>query len=81
MGLDEKFIQAGMFNQRSDESDRQKKLSEILRKKHFYEEVKDDIPDDDTINEMIQRSQEEFELFTKMDLERYEIEKEVYPHF
>jgi ATP-dependent helicase STH1/SNF2 len=33
MGLDEKFIQAGLFNQRSNDSERQQKLHDILRKK------------------------------------------------
>jgi SWI/SNF-related matrix-associated actin-dependent regulator of chromatin subfamily A member 2/4 len=37
-------------------------------------EQESEIPNDDQINEIISRSAEEYEIFTKMDQERYIVE-------
>jgi SNF2 family DNA or RNA helicase len=66
--LDAKIIQAGMFNDKASDVDRQKRLEDLIRKDYEEEEeLETEIPTDDQINEMISRSQEEYELFTKMD--------------
>lgn len=36
----------------------------------FIFQEEDEVPDDDTINHMIARAEDEFELFQKMDIER-----------
>merc|ERR1719464_546154 len=70
LNMDSKVIQAGMFNQRSTGSERQELLQSILRADDEDEEDENEVPDDDIINQMIARSEEEFELFQRMDLER-----------
>merc|ERR1712228_1106083 len=62
LNMDEKVIQAGMFNQRSTGSERHELLQSILREEK--------VPDDDIVNQMISRSEEEFEMFQRMDIER-----------
>ena len=76
-GLDDKIIQAGMFNDKASDQDRTKKLEELIKQKNDDEEEEreeNEIPTDEQINEMIARSNEEMELFTKMDQEMYERE-------
>ena len=51
--MDEKVIQAGMFNNRSTGSERQELLQSILRADEQDEEK--EAPDDETINQMIAR--------------------------
>lgn len=41
----------------------------------------EETPSDHEINKMISRSDEEFALFTKVDKERYERDKKIYPNF
>ena len=67
--VDEKVIQAGKFDNKSSGSERRQMLMDIIAQEGMDEE-EDEIPDDETINMMLQRSQEEFELFQKMDSER-----------
>lgn len=43
-------------------------LEEIITKEEDNDE--DEIPDDDAVNQMIARSEEEFEIFQNMDIER-----------
>lgn len=73
LGLDKKIIEAGMFNKKSNAKERKSMLEEIMRQE---EESKDqdeeDIPSDKQINEMLARSNQEYELFQKMDKERAE---------
>ena len=72
-GLDDKIIQAGMFNDNASDLDRQKKLEELIRKndddddKSEDKDAESEIPTYEMINEMLARSQEEIELFNKMD--------------
>ena len=35
----------------------------MLKKKHIYDELDDEIPDDDQINEYLARNEDEIELF------------------
>lgn len=53
--MDEKVIQAGMFNNRSTGSERQELLQSILRADEQDEEEEKEAPDDETINQMIAR--------------------------
>merc|ERR550517_1291590 len=69
LNMDEKVIQAGMFNQRSTGSERQELLQSILREEEGDDDEENEVPDDDVVNQMISRSEEEFELFQKMDME------------
>ncbi|XP_022255226.1 probable global transcription activator SNF2L2 [Limulus polyphemus] len=70
LNLDEKVIQAGMFDQKSTGNERRRFLKAILSQDEGDEEEEDEVPDDETINQMIARNEEEFELFQKMDLDR-----------
>ncbi|XP_015906861.2 probable global transcription activator SNF2L2 [Parasteatoda tepidariorum] len=70
LNLDEKVIQAGMFDQKSTGTDRHNFLQAILAQDEVDEEEENEVPDDETINQMIARNEDEFELFQKMDLDR-----------
>jgi|LauGreDrversion4_2_1035121.scaffolds.fasta_scaffold866327_1 hypothetical protein len=62
-----------MFNEKASDFDRQKRLEDLIRKDNLQdEEGESEIPNDDQINELIARSQEEYETFSLMDEERYE---------
>jgi len=77
LNMDEKVIQAGMFNQRSTGSERQELLQSILSKEDDDDEEENEVPEDDVINQMIARSDEEAELFERMDIERRRAEAEL----
>lgn len=68
--MDEKVIQAGMFDQKSTGSERQQLLQSILHQDEMDEEEENEVPDDEMINLMISRHDDELELFKKMDAER-----------
>ncbi|KAL4132863.1 hypothetical protein QTP88_009944 [Uroleucon formosanum] len=70
LNMDEKVIQAGMFDQKSTGSERQQFLQSILHQDDGDDEEENEVPDDEVVNQMIARSVEEFESFQKMDLER-----------
>lgn len=74
LNMDEKVIQAGMFDQKSTGSERQQFLQTILHQDEEDGEEENEVPDDETINAMISRSEDELELFKKMDEERKEKE-------
>lgn len=61
------IIQTAMYNNKATEADRQKKIEEMLGKNQKYEELDDDIPNDEQINDMLSRSEEEFEFYQEMD--------------
>ncbi|RXG70372.1 ATP-dependent helicase brm [Armadillidium vulgare] len=69
LNMDEKVIQAGMFDQKSTGSDRRQFLQQILSN-DIEEEEENEAPDDEQVNQMIARSEDEFELFQKLDVER-----------
>ena len=68
-GLDNKIIQAGMFNDNASDTERQKKLEELIRQNLDEDENENEseIPSFVQINEMLARSEAELELFNKMD--------------
>lgn len=72
LNMDEKVIQAGMFDQKSTGSERQQFLQSILHQDEGDEEEENEVPEDEVINAMISRSTDEEELFKKMDIERKE---------
>ncbi|KAJ0181016.1 hypothetical protein K1T71_003101 [Dendrolimus kikuchii] len=74
LNMDEKVIQAGMFDQKSTGSERQQFLQSILHQDGDDEEEENEVPDDDLINEMIARSDEELEIFKQIDIERKKTE-------
>jgi SWI/SNF-related matrix-associated actin-dependent regulator of chromatin subfamily A protein 2/4 len=69
LNVDEKVIQAGMFDQKSTASERKALLMAILEDEQAEEEEQE-VPDDEALNDMIARSEDELELFQRMDLER-----------
>ena len=70
LNMDEKVIQAGMFDQKSTGSERQRFLQSILHQDDTEDEEENEVPDDETVNQMIARTEGEFEIFQKLDLER-----------
>ncbi|KAM7357281.1 ATP-dependent helicase brm [Cochliomyia hominivorax] len=79
LNMDEKVIQAGMFDQKSTGSERQQFLQTILHADDADEEEENEVPDDEMINMMIGRSEEEIELFKKMDIERKKEDERLHP--
>merc|ERR1711892_451765 len=77
LNMDEKVIQAGKFDQRSTGSERQQLLQSILREEEDDEDEENEVPDDEVINQMIARGEEEFELFQRLDIERRRADAEL----
>lgn len=69
LNVDEKVIQAGKFNQRSTGAERRELLEQIIRKDGDDDE-EDEIPDDEMVNQLVARSEEEFNIFQSMDIDR-----------
>lgn len=67
--VDAQVIQAGQFNNKSTESDRNQMLKDILRQKTTEDDELGDVPDMEELNRMFARDEEEFDLFTKYDEE------------
>jgi len=59
-----------MFDQKSTGSERKQFLQTILQQDDAEDEEENEVPDDETVNQMIARTEGEFELFQKIDLER-----------
>ncbi|XP_023029619.2 ATP-dependent helicase brm isoform X2 [Leptinotarsa decemlineata] len=78
--MDEKVIQAGMFDQKSTGSERHQFLQSILHNDGSDEEEENEVPDDETVNQMVARNEDEFQLFQKMDTERKTAEETLGPH-
>jgi len=70
LDLNEKIIKAGMFDNKSTGQERRQFLQAILSTTDDDDENENEIPDDETINQMIARSEEEFELYQKEDIKR-----------
>merc|ERR1719411_1748958 len=70
LNMDEKVIQAGRFNNTSSGSERRQLLQSILRADDQEEEEENETPDDEVVNQMIARSEAEFEQFQQMDIDR-----------
>lgn len=70
LDLNEKIIKAGMFDNKSTGQDRKQFLQAILSTTDDDDENENEIPDDETINQMIARSTEEFEQYQEEDIKR-----------
>ncbi|XP_055387914.1 ATP-dependent helicase brm isoform X2 [Condylostylus longicornis] len=70
LNMDEKVIQAGMFDQKSTGNERQQFLQSILHQEEADEEEENEVPDDEVVNMMIARNEDELKLFGEMDVER-----------
>lgn len=70
LNVDEKVIQAGMFDQKSTGSERKAFLVAILEEEANDEEEEQEVPDDELLNDMIARNEDEMELFARIDMER-----------
>ena len=77
--LDNKIIQAGMFNDLASDAQRNNKLRDLISKDMNRqvgdcddEDSADEIFTDAELNFELARTEEEMELFMKMDIERYE---------
>ena len=63
LNMDEKVIQTGMFDQKSTSSERRAFLEAILEEKAAEDEEEREVPDDEALNDMIARNEEEPALF------------------
>merc|ERR1711997_620713 len=71
LNMDEKVIQAGRFNNTSSGSERRQLLQSILRADdQDGDEDENETPDEEVVNQMIARSDAEFEKFQQMDIDR-----------
>lgn len=82
MDIDGKVIQAGKFDHRSTEEDREAFLRSLLEDKgatseeiREAEEESEEL-DDEELNTILKRSDQEYAIFTKMDLERQRVDAE-----
>jgi SWI/SNF-related matrix-associated actin-dependent regulator of chromatin subfamily A member 2/4 len=73
LNVDEKVIQAGMFDQKSTGSERRQMLEAIIKAENDDDD-QDEVPEDETINQMVARTEDEFEIFQLMDIERRRLE-------
>ncbi|KAI8975711.1 SNF2 family N-terminal domain-containing protein [Mycotypha africana] len=81
LDIDGKVIQAGKFDHRSTEEDREAFLRSLLEDKTGKDEedsenMESDELDDEELNTILKRSDQEFAIFTKMDLERQRMDLE-----
>lgn len=74
LNVDEKVIQAGMFNRSSTSSERHDYLEQLFGEGEDLKDADEDIPDDEILNQMIARTESEFNLFNRMDVARREYE-------
>ena len=72
LNIDEKVIQAGKFDAKSTGNERRQMLQQILKQDQEVIDEESEVPDDETINQMIARSEDEYNLFLRMDRRRLE---------
>ncbi|XP_065904965.1 transcription activator BRG1-like isoform X2 [Dysidea avara] len=70
LNVDSKVIQAGKFDQKSTSTERKALLEAILETEQEDTDEEDEAPDDESLNQMIARNEDELELFQRMDMER-----------
>ncbi|KJE95751.1 smarca2 protein, variant [Capsaspora owczarzaki ATCC 30864] len=85
LDMDKKVIQAGKFDQKSTSSERRHLLEQLMddSKEDDEEEAKDDessVHDDDTLNQMLARSEDELRIFQQLDKERQQAPAFDYPN-
>ncbi|RCH92571.1 hypothetical protein CU098_003167, partial [Rhizopus stolonifer] len=81
LDIDGKVIQAGKFDHRSTEEDREAFLRSLLEDKTVTIETREadeesDEMDDEELNTILKRSDQEYAIFTKIDLERQRTDAE-----
>lgn len=59
----ETLIEAGLYNMNSTEYDRKNKLEEIFKRQSMKREDDEEIPNDEEINRILARSDDEFDIF------------------
>ncbi|CAH7687939.1 SNF2 family N-terminal domain-domain-containing protein [Phakopsora pachyrhizi] len=69
LDMDKKVIQAGRFDHKSSAEERELFLRELLEDDDNEEEDDNELGDEE-LNEILKRSDEEFEIFTRMDRDR-----------
>ncbi|KAG0146515.1 hypothetical protein CROQUDRAFT_62810 [Cronartium quercuum f. sp. fusiforme G11] len=69
LDMDKKVIQAGRFDHKSSAEERETFLRELLEDDDNEEEGDNELGDEE-LNEILKRSDEEFEIFTRMDKDR-----------
>ncbi|XP_070563985.1 probable global transcription activator SNF2L2 [Ptychodera flava] len=74
LNVDEKVIQAGMFDQKSTNTERRAFLMALLQQDQDEDEEENEVPDDETVNQMIARTEEEFDIYQRTDLDRRRLE-------
>ncbi|KAJ3094960.1 hypothetical protein HDU97_007415 [Phlyctochytrium planicorne] len=80
LNLDEKVIQAGKFDQKTSEKEREELLRLLFEKDDAKEDTEENAEfTDEQLNEMLARSPEEVEIFAKMDQERNTFEAKTFP--
>jgi len=77
LNMDRQVIQAGKFNQKATDQERRAMLEELLRQQEGNEAAAD-VPDDETLNELLARTEAELELFEQIDVQR-RAQPELYP--
>lgn len=70
LDMDGKVIQAGRFDNKSTENERDAMLRVMLESVEAVENMEQDEMDDDDLNMMMMRSEAELEIFQQMDKER-----------
>jgi len=70
LDMDGKVIQAGKFDNKSTNEERDEMLRVMLETAEAAEELETDEMDDEELNMAMKRNDDEFELFQKMDIER-----------
>jgi SWI/SNF-related matrix-associated actin-dependent regulator of chromatin subfamily A protein 2/4 len=66
-----------MFYQHSTNAERKQMLCRLLESDSLEDEEEDEVPDDETVNQMIARNEEEFEKYQQMDIERLQHEPKI----
>ncbi|KAK6437139.1 transcriptional regulator [Oleoguttula sp. CCFEE 5521] len=74
LDMDGKVIQAGKFDNRSTNEERDEMLRVMLETAEAAEELQQEEMDDEDLNAIIMRNDDEFELFQQMDKDRFENE-------
>ncbi|KAF1346543.1 chromatin remodeling complex SWI/SNF component SWI2 [Delphinella strobiligena] len=75
LDMDGKVIQAGKFDNKSTNEERDEMLRVMLESAEAAEALEQDEMDDDDLNMIMMRSEAELELFQKMDQDRYKNQK------
>ncbi|KAI9497938.1 SNF2 family N-terminal domain-containing protein [Zychaea mexicana] len=81
LDIDGKVIQAGKFDNRSTDEDREAFLRTLLEDKSDEHDDEDDVQeeiDDEELNEMLKRSDQELVIFNRIDAERERAEADYY---